>query len=83
MKNITVRDIPPELADALDKERRRRGKSLNKTVIQLLGQGLGVPVTAPRSNGIARLAGSWTLEEHRQFEEAVAPSEQIDPELWR
>lgn len=35
---------------------------------------------APRfSNGIARLAGGWTAEEHRAFEEAIADCERIDP----
>ncbi len=83
MKNMTIRDIPPELADALDRERRRRGTSLNQTVIQLLGQGLGVTHAETRKNGLARFAGSWTKEEHRQFEGAVAPAEQVDEELWR
>ncbi len=36
-----------------------------------------------RSNGLARLAGTWTEEEHRQFEAAIAVTAQIDAELWR
>jgi hypothetical protein len=36
-----------------------------------------------RSNGLAHLAGTWTAEEHREFEESVAPFEEIDAELWR
>ncbi len=37
-----------------------------------------------RSNGLARLAGTWTAEEHEHFEAAVATSaEQIDEEIWR
>jgi len=83
MKHLTIRDIPHELADAIDKERRRRGKSLNQTVIQLLGQSLGVRSNGPRKNGMTHLAGTWTPEEHRQFEAAIAPTEQIDEELWR
>jgi hypothetical protein len=34
------------------------------------------------SNGLARLAGTWTAEEHREFRESVAPFEKIDAELW-
>jgi len=69
------------VAAALEREKRRRGTSLNQTVIELLGQGLGVE--GARSNGLAALAGSWDEEQLRQFEEAVAPFEEIDPELWR
>jgi len=83
MKHLTIRDIPQELAEALAKEKLRRGKSLNQTVIQLLEQSLGVRSGAPRSNGMRLLAGTWTPEEHRRFEEAIALTEQVDEELWR
>lgn len=81
MKALTIRNVPPELADALEREKGRRGQSLNQTVIELLGQGLGVHGT--RSNGLARLSGRWSDAELREFEEAVAPFESIDAELWR
>lgn len=81
MKHLTVRDLPPELAEALEREKRRRGDSLNGTVIGLLSQGLGVGTA--RSNGLAQLAGRWSEEEFRGFEEAVAPFERVDDELWR
>lgn len=83
MRNLTIRDVPPDLAEALEKEKNRRGKSLNQTVLQLLSQCLGVRPSSPRSNGLARLAGTWTAEEHSQFEKAIASTEQIDEELWR
>jgi plasmid stability protein len=81
MKNLTIRNVPDELADALDREKSRRRGSLNQTVIELLSHGLGVGT--PRSNGIARFAGTWTAEEQREFEENVASFEDIDDELWR
>lgn len=37
---------------------------------------------ARRSNGLARLAGTWSDEEHEQFEAAIAATEEIDDELW-
>ena len=81
MKALTVRNLPSKVADALEREKRRRGKSLNQTVIELLAQGLGVG--HPRSNGLARLAGRWSLEEFQEFEDAVADFRVVDPELWR
>jgi len=80
MKNLTIRNVPEEVADALEREKSRRRGSLNQTVIELLSQGLGVGTA--RSNGMARFA-TWTAEEHREFEENVASLEDIDDELWR
>jgi hypothetical protein len=83
MRNLTIRDVPTELAEALEKEKTRRGKSLNQTVLQLLSQCLGVRSSRQRQNGLARLAGTWTAEEYDQFEKAIASTEQIDEELWK
>lgn len=83
MKHLTVRNLPNELGRALEREKRRRGSSLNQTVIDLLSQGLGVGAGARRRNGLARLAGTWSEEELRRFEAAVAVTEQVDDELWK
>ena len=82
-KHLTVRNVPAEISRALDRERRRRGASLNQTVIELLGQGLGVHGTAERRNGLRHFAGTWSEADHAEFEAAVGPLEQVDPELWR
>ena len=83
MKHLTVRNVPPDLAAALEREKHRRARSLNQTVIDLLNQGLGVDSTGRRSNGLARLAGTWSAEDLEQFEAATAPTREIDEELWR
>ena len=55
---------------------------MDQTVIDLLRQSLGV--SAPRrSNGLARLAGSWSERDLDEFEAAVADTEAIDDEMWR
>lgn len=81
MKHLTVRNVPPDIALALAAEKDRLRLSLNQTVIELLREGLGVG--RKRSNGLARLAGRWSPEDQARFEEAIAPAEQIDEELWR
>lgn len=82
MHHLTVRNLPPALAEALEQEKRRRGQSLNQTVIELLDQSLGVS-SKQRCNGLGRLAGTWSAEEYRNFEAAMARFEDIDTELWR
>ncbi len=81
IKALTIRNVPPSLAEALEREKRRKGKSLNQTVIDLLGQGLGAERV--RSNGLGRFAGGWSEDEFRDFERATAHFEAVDEELWR
>ena len=83
MKYVTIRNLPPELADALEKEKQRRRKSLNQTTVELLAQALGIGPPGTRSNGLAALAGGWTAQQWRSFEESVALTEQVDQELWQ
>ena len=82
MKALTIRNLPPDVGRALESEKRRHGKSLNQTVIDLLRRSLGVrqPV---RSNGLGSLAGTWSQQELQRFERDTAVFEQIDEDLWR
>lgn len=79
MREITLCNVPPDLAEALDREKRRRGLSLNRTAIELLKQSLGVG--RRRSNGLGRLAGQWSDERAREFTCLLAPLGDIDPEM--
>ena len=83
MEQITIRDLPTELFEALERESLRLRKPLENTVIDLLRQALRLRPVGAKRNGLARLAGTWTEEEYRSFEAAVAMTEQIDEELWR
>lgn len=79
-KHLTVRNVPPRLARALDAERRRRGASLNRTVLDLLDRALG---TGGATNGLEALAGTWSRAELARFEKATAEFERVDEELWK
>ena len=83
MKTITVRNIPVELATALETEKRRRGLSLNRTVLLLMQEALGIPGTRRRSNGLQKLAGTWSEDEFQGFEKATARFHDVDPEIWK
>jgi hypothetical protein len=83
MGYLTVRDVPSDVAKALKTETRRRGKSLNQTVIDLLKQALGLGWDSPRANGLEKFAGTWSQEELDRFESATAVFEHIDEEQWR
>ena len=70
MKTMTIRSITADLAAALEKERGRRATSLNRTVLALLRERLGLERKGPRSNGLGELAGGWSAEELEEFEQA-------------
>ena len=83
MKHLTIRNMPAAVAKALEREKRGKGQSLNQTVIGLLARALGIDPDSKRSNGLARLAGTWSQQELKRFDRAIEESsEQIDDELW-
>jgi hypothetical protein len=59
--------------------------SLNKTVIRLLEEGLGVagPAAGAASyRDLDDLAGVWSDEDAREFDRVLQEQRRIDPELW-
>jgi hypothetical protein len=79
-KHLTVRSVPPRLAKALHAAQRRRGTSLNKTVLELLERALG---TGGEANGLEAHAGTWSRADFLAFENATRAFERIDDELWK
>lgn len=79
--HLTVRNLPEELANALAREKQRRGTSLNRTVIDLLAQSLGVRGT--RTNGLRKLSGTWTAKQQSEFLNSIRCLDEIDQDLWR
>ena len=82
MKALTIRNVDPRLAKALERETARRGTSLNETVLDLLRRSLGVAASARRSNGLRDLAGKWTAKEAADFDARIAMFGDVDAELW-
>ncbi|RPJ87112.1 MAG: hypothetical protein EHM18_02760 [Acidobacteria bacterium] len=83
MNFLTVRNVPPDLAQALREEKRRRGVSLNRVVIELLRQALGLAWGEPRQNGLEKLAGDWSQKDLEDFETATAVFEKVDEDQWQ
>ncbi len=73
------------LRAALDREAERRGQSLNKTVLALLAERLGLAdqTSAVEYEDLDELAGTWTKAEASRFEAALHAQRQVDAKLWR
>jgi len=82
---LTIRSIDSNLRAALDREAARRGQSLNKTVLALLVERLGLADYNARVeyNDLDELAGTWSKSESTRFDEAVRAQRQVDAKLWR
>lgn len=85
MKIITLRNLPPHLVRAIRLRAREQGLSLNKTVICMLGEGLGGPKRKGRRlyHDLDHLFGTWTPEEAAAFEADLKKQRKIDPEPWQ
>ena len=85
MKVITLRNIPPEVARRIEERSARSGLSLNKAVISLLEEGLGVSgfgAPSVRHDDLDDFCGIWTDEQASEFDRALADQRRLDPELW-
>ncbi|MEK6376063.1 MAG: hypothetical protein AABO58_25590 [Acidobacteriota bacterium] len=74
MKAITLRNIPPAVEKAIRAKVWQKKIGADAAVIELLQERVG---------DLDRFIGSWTSEEAREFDEALAEIRQVDPELWK
>ena len=84
MKHLTIRNVSPQLSEALDNEKIKLGMSLNSTVLYLLSDSLGLSdPLKPKSNGLGQLAGGWSEEEFKEFNDSTSLTRSIDDDMWR
>jgi hypothetical protein len=85
MANISVRGVEDKALRKLKETARRRGISLNGLITEMLNEGTGQKraVTPVEHDDLDRLAGTWTTQETREFQDATATSGQVDEKLWR
>ena len=75
MTAITLRNLPPQLAAMLERKAAESGLSLNRTVIHLLEESLGLRGKAPGPrpyHDLDFLFGMWSEAEASQFDGALA-----------
>ena len=83
---VTLRNLPANLARILQKTAEADRTSLNKTVLALLEQRLGLGPKDPFArlhHDLDDLSGTWSAQEAAEFEEILVRQRGIDEELWR
>jgi plasmid stability protein len=79
MKQLTIRNVPDEVAERLDILGREQGTSVNAVVIGILTVAVGVNARRDRLHRYA----TWTKEDAREFQKALAAQRVVDEKLWR
>jgi len=80
MPALSIRGLDTEQLAQLNSKARCLGISLSWLVLQRL---TGESPQPRRPHGdLDALAGSWSAEEAEAFTTAIAPLEQVDPDLW-
>ncbi|KAA3655694.1 MAG: antitoxin [Chloroflexi bacterium] len=86
MTQLTVRGVGRKLHDALKLEANRRGVSVNRVVLALLREALGLSMKQEDSDetfhDLDHLAGTWTDEDAETFMKGVEDQRKIDEALW-
>ena len=84
MKSISIHGLDKETEKLLKKRAESEGKSVNKTVKEILEKALGVgPVRKDHRDDFVEFLGIWTKEESRQFRKAIEDMEKVDPGDWK
>ena len=84
MDAITLRKLPPRIAEAVRQRAAERKTSLNRAVIGLLEESTGVAASgAPQTHHeLDELCGAWSRAEARAFDRALDEQRRLDPALW-
>lgn len=85
MKTISLRNIPPEVENAIRAKARQKKISVNRAVIELLEERVGILKERRTTvhDDLDELAGAWSAREAKAFQQVVEIARQIDKDLWR
>jgi hypothetical protein len=83
---MSLRGLDPDLVARLEREAKKRGLSLNRTVLVLLREALGAarPEDEPTIHeDLDHLAGTWSARQADAFERKLGEQRRIDQDLWK
>ncbi len=84
-RQITVRGVDDALDRLLKEEAERMSTSVNQTALRLLRRSLGLEPSPPSAgyDDLDALAGTWSADEARVFDEELRLQRKVDPKLWK
>lgn len=82
MSQITLRKIPEPLDKQLRNLADKRETSLNKVIIALLSDCLGISTDSGKKRDLSDLCGTWSRDEYNNFKKNTEIFERIDRDIW-
>jgi hypothetical protein len=85
MAQITLRGIDNETERKIRREAKKKGKSLNKVILDMISQHGSRKKEKEElpANSLRKLAGGWSQKEADKFLESIKSCEQIDETMWK
>ncbi len=84
MKSISIHGLDKETARLLKKRAESTGRSVNRTVKEIIETSLGLgPAKQDHRADFQELCGIWTAEEERRFHDAIKDLETVHPGEWK
>jgi hypothetical protein len=81
MPDILVRGVDQVVVENLKLAAKQRGVSVSRLAAETLTERFAGRAL-PRYHDLDALAGTWTEEDLREFEQAIEPLTRIDEHLW-
>ena len=84
-RQITVRGIDNHLDRLLKEEAERMSTSVNQLALRLLRQALGLAPSPPPTgyDDLDALAGTWSEDDARSFEDSLRQQRKVDAKQWK
>lgn len=79
-KQITVRNVGPELSRRLGRLAEARRTSVNAAILQVLEEAVGLDEGTRRTR-LSRYT-TWSEDDLQEFLGALAAQREVDPKIW-
>jgi plasmid stability protein len=85
MTTMTLRGIDDAISGALKEKARREDTSVNTVMLRILKESLGIEKKKRIviCDDLDHLAGTWSLNDLTEFENATSAFEQVDGDMWK
>ncbi|MBT3276230.1 MAG: hypothetical protein HN368_23990 [Spirochaetales bacterium] len=83
MSSITIHNLDAELDQKLTDEARRRKKSKNQFIKDLLAKDMGLRVEGKYSDDYQDFCGLWKREEMDEFNRTQEDNTRVDTQDWQ
>ena len=73
MRQITLRGMDPEVERTIRRMAKTSGKSLNRVILNMIRQSIGLNKKNPPAAFLRELAGGWSAEDAAEFLDSIRP----------